>query len=332
MKILSCVPYEYYGDIGTETYEYLSFVEIPRQMAHTVHHFDYERQHAVNADAMNEFFLATVRGGGYDLVIIQTNADQFYPETLLETRKHVLLLAWNCDDDWRWDDYSSKWAEYYSRAATTYRHIYEANVKAHPNLVLSQWGCTGLDDGLNTTKDLEISFVGRRYWKRTPYLKLLAKKLPFTAFGKGVLAPRSLGDKIRIRLARLSGIPWNFADKQLKTQSQVKAVWNRSKISFTPLEGTFEGSLQIKGRVFDMGLSGTLMLCDRNEALYEFYEPGKEFIEFESPEDCVEKARYYLKHETERKKIAEAYYRRTKVEHLWTHRYERLFKEIGLKA
>jgi len=331
MKILSCVPYNYYGDTSTETYEYLSFVEVPRQMAHTVHHFDYNRQHGINPDAMNDFFLSTVKNGAYDLVIIQTNADQFYPDTLLEAQRHALILAWNCDDDWRWEEYSSKWTKYYTHVATTYRHIYEAAVADHPNLVLSQWGCTGLYDGLETMKDIEISFVGRRFWKRDPYLELLKKKLSFTAYGKGMLAPRSLGDKIRIRLARLFGIPWNYADMTLHAQSDVKAIWNRSQISLTLLEGSFEGSLQIKGRVFDMGLSGTLMLCNKNEDLYEFYTPGEEFVEFESPEDCLEKARYYLNHESERIKIAQGYYDRTRAEHMWTHRFEKLFKQIGLR-
>ena len=72
------------------------------------------------------------------------------------------------------------------------------------------------------------------------------------------------------------------------------------------------------------------MLCDRNEALHDFYEPGKEYEEFENLEDCIDKARYYLRHESDRRKIAEAYYKRTNAEHLWQHRFEKLFKEIGL--
>ena len=45
--------------------------------------------------------------------------------------------------------------------------------------------------------------------------------------------------------------------------------------------------------VFDQGLSGTLMLCNRNEALPEFYEPGKEFVEYDDISDCLEKIQYY---------------------------------------
>ena len=89
--------------------------------------------------------------------------------------------------------------------------------------------------------------------------------------------------------------------------------------------------MQIKGRVFDMGLSGTVMICNRNPDLYEFYEPGKEFVEFENMEECISKVKYLLRNEKERRAIAEAYYKRTKNEHLWSHRFAKLFLEMGLK-
>ena len=81
-----------------------------------------------------------------------------------------------------------------------------------------------------------------------------------------------------------------------------------------------------------MGLSGTVMLCTKNSALYEFYEPEKEFVEFESMEECVEKAKYLLKNDAERKAIATAYYNRTKKEHLFEYRFNALFKEMELEA
>ena len=79
-----------------------------------------------------------------------------------------------------------------------------------------------------------------------------------------------------------------------------------------------------------MGLSGTLMLCQQSPSLDRYYEPGKEFIAFHDLEDCAEKARYYIEHDAERQKIAEAYYKRTRAEHMWENRWQQLFKEIGV--
>jgi spore maturation protein CgeB len=73
-----------------------------------------------------------------------------------------------------------------------------------------------------------------------------------------------------------------------------------------------------------------MMLCELSPHLDRYYEPNKEFVPFSDLDDCAAKARYYLKHESERTKIANAYYERTKREHMWEHRYQELFREIGL--
>ncbi len=112
---------------------------------------------------------------------------------------------------------------------------------------------------------------------------------------------------------------------------EVNDIWNRSKVSYTPMSASVNPALlQIKSRAFEMGLSGTLMLCQKSPNLERYYEPGKEFVPFEGIQDCIEKARYYTKHEGERLKIAEAYYRRTRAEHMWETRWEQLFAEIGV--
>ena len=86
--------------------------------------------------------------------------------------------------------------------------------------------------------------------------------------------------------------------------------------------------MQIKGRVFELGSTGTLMLCDRNPAIDEYYDRGKEYEDFDSLDECADKIRFYLAHEEARRRIAEAYYNRTKRQHMWEHRLQRLFSEI----
>ena len=330
VRILSCCPRGYYAQCQGVSYEYLSFIPPMCQMGHHGHHWDHILLAARGRQQMNDFFLHIVRHCGYDLILIVTFRDEFQPEVLDEAKEYCPTLAWNCDDDWRWDDYSSKWIKHYTYMATTYRHVYKANKGKHRNLLLSQWACTGLNEGINVEKDIGISFVGYCYGERKQHIEHLRKALGLVAYGKNVSSPRNWKTQIKRSVAKSFRIPWNGPNLELPDQDSVKNIWNRSRISFTPLEASTAGKLQIKARVFDMGLSGTLMLCNRNEALHEFYEPGKEYVEYEDLDDCIEKARYYLKHESERREIAEAYYRRTKAEHLWRHRYEKLFMEIGL--
>lgn len=330
MRILSCCPWRYYSTTSGSSYEYESFVEVPRRMGHKVHHFEYKLAAAAGRDEMNDFFLSIVGRGAYDLVLIMTHRDEFLPEVLDEARLCSPTVAWNCDDDWKWAECSSRWVQHYTYMVTTYRHVYEANRVRYPNLLLSQWGCTGLNDGMDTRKDIDLSFVGLCYGPRGEQIKRLRKKLGLVALGRGVRDRGTWKTGVKRCIARAFRIPMEERGLELADQDAVKDIWNRSRISFTPLEGSRDGSLQIKARVFDMGLSGTLMLCTKNEALHEFYEPGIEYVEFDGMGDCIERAQYFLKHEAERLKIAEAYYRRTRGEHLWGHRFGKVFREMGL--
>ncbi|MCX7050016.1 MAG: glycosyltransferase [Candidatus Sumerlaeota bacterium] len=330
MKILSCCPLAYYQYSSALTYEYLSFVEIPRRMGHTVHHFDYPMMVHAGREAMNDFFLSVVKTGGYDLVFVMTQEDEFIPEVLDEARRHTVTAAWNCDDDRRWASYSSHWAPHYTYMVTTYRNIYEENRAQFPNLLLSQWGCTGFCDGWATPKDIDISFVGWAGGQRIEEIKRLQRELGMQAYGRNVPPPLSWLQQWKRRIAwRVLGLRWEDDAQILKDQDAVKAVWNRSRICFTPLYGT-AGTSQIKARVFDQGLSGAVMLCTKNPALYEYYEPEKEFVEYETMEECISRARHLLTHDAERLAIARRYYERTRNEHLWTHRFQALYQKMGL--
>ncbi len=332
MKILSCCPYGYYANASAKSYEYVSFVECLRAIGHDVHHFDYIQQAGINREAMNAFFLSLIKSGGYDLVFVMNHKDEFFPDVLSEAMRYSATLGWNCDDDWRWESYSSHLSKHFTFMVTTYRHIYQANKQQHTNLFLSQWGCTGCCDGEHVTKDIGLSFVGKNHGLRLQQVRFLNKHLGIRVFGKDLPVLLSTRKRVKRKLASYLGVDWQDSDSFLKDQDAVKGIWNRSKVSFTPLEDSTNSMLQIKARVFDMGLSGTVMLCQKTEALHEFYEPGKEYLEFESIEECAERAAFLLANEKERKKIAETYYRRTKKEHLWSHRMNALFNEIGLKT
>jgi len=329
MKILCCVLHEYYGLPGTVNHSYNYFVETLREMGHRVHNFDYGHQ-SFDRGAMNDFFLSIVKHGAYDMVFIALREDEFFPEVLDEAKHHTVLLAWNTDDDMHWADYSSQYCPHFTYMVTTYSHVYEANKAAHPNLLLSQWGCTGHYDGLTTRKDIDFGFVGKLYSTRAKEITRIRRHLPLVANGMGFGIPLNLRGKLtRWMIAKL-GISCSKESSILADEAAVKGIWNRTKISYTPLESWVEGCLQIKARVFDMGLSGTVMLCSKNPALYEFYEPGRDYVEFDSVDDCISKAKFLLRHEKERCWIAEAYYKRTRAEHMWSHRFEKLFAEIGL--
>jgi len=77
-------------------------------------------------------------------------------------------------------------------------------------------------------------------------------------------------------------------------------------------------------RLFEATGVGTLLLTDSKSNLHELFEPGKEVAVYRTPEECVELARYYVEHESERDAIARAGQKRTLRDHTYRLRMQEL--------
>lgn len=338
MRILVSTFYYYYGNTRGIEPQFYYLYKIPLAMGHEVDFFDYRTAVTISVEQMRRVFLAAVRGGGYDAVFIATYQDDFDRETLEEAKTLCPVFGWNSDDEWRWDSYSRERANWYTYMVTNSPDVYGNNKKEFPNLLHAQWACTGFWDGRETTKDIDFSFVGQVYGTRAEQIKWLARRAGLKAYGKGTGTYGMPNDNALKALAKqnvlktLARVAPGLVDElSIINFEQVNQLWNRSKISFTPLESSEGAVRQIKSRVFDMGLSGTLMLSQRSDNLDTYYEPDKEYVPFETLEECADKAKFYLKHESARKKIADAYATRTEAEHMWRHRIQHVLDAAGLQ-
>jgi glycosyltransferase involved in cell wall biosynthesis len=77
-------------------------------------------------------------------------------------------------------------------------------------------------------------------------------------------------------------------------------------------------------RLFETTGVGTCLLTDWKPNLPDLFEPDSEVVDYRSPEEAVEKARYLLDHPAEREAIATAGQRRTLRDHTYTQRAEEL--------
>jgi hypothetical protein len=329
VRLLSVVREHYYGNRSVTEPAFLYFTEPLRAMGHGVETFDHYAA-GIRFGALRgaEVLRKQIQDGGYDVVFYQTSGSEPIEVSLLAPlAAKQLIVAWNSDDDWQWEGCTRHLAKNFSFMITTYPDIYEANRRRYPNLLLSQWGCYPIYADFSRTKDIEFSFVGQIYGARNQACRFLSKKVGLRYFGPGArLAALGL-PHVRgiLRFPFLAGRPVTFA--------QVHEIWNRSRISYTPMgAGPNCKMLQVKSRAFDMGLSGTLMLCELSPNLERYYDPGREFVPFENLEDCAEKARFYSQNEPERARIARRYRDRTLAEHLWEHRFAQLFREIGASS
>ncbi len=343
LRILTATFYHYYGNARGIEPSFYYLYKVPQAMEHDVDFFDYRTATEIGHEQMQRLFLNLLKGGKYDATFIATYGDDFTKDTLQQAKEHTTTFGWNSDDEWRWDDYSQDYVNDYTFMVTNDPDVYSANRAKHPNLLHAQWACTGLWDGRDTKKDIGFSFVGQVYGTRNGQIRYLSRRAGLRAFGMGsgtspvglddgesVLSKATAKDRLRRYLwpvvAKL--LPPHTFNDTISFET-VNRLWNRSKISFTPLDSSRGNVKQIKSRVFDMGLSGTLMLAPEVPHLNDYYEPGKEYIPFETLEDCAEKATFYLRNESERRKIANAYLQRTVQEHMWKDRIAHVLRSAG---
>jgi len=97
-------------------------------------------------------------------------------------------------------------------------------------------------------------------------------------------------------------------------------IIRRSKISLN-FSLSPAGFFQTKGRIFEILASRSMLLEFKNPSTAKFFEPGKDYVEFENDQDLVERIKYYLSHPQERERIAtsgyEKYLGNYTAKHFW---------------
>lgn len=130
-------------------------------------------------------------------------------------------------------------------------------------------------------RDLDVSFLGSTGSYRdvrVPYLDYLKKH--------------------NVNLFHSGGI----TEHMMSLESYAE-ILRRSKISLN-FSYSVAGTSQLKARVFEILFSGALLLENANEETPAYFTPTVDYVAFDSKEDLLEKARYYLEHGEERAEIA----------------------------
>lgn len=87
----------------------------------------------------------------------------------------------------------------------------------------------------------------------------------------------------------------------------------------------------VRLRDFEAPMARTCYLTGHTEEICEFYEVGREIDTYQSREEFVEKARFYLAHPDAAERLRQAGYERARRDHTWRRRFEQLFSAAGLQ-
>ena len=81
-------------------------------------------------------------------------------------------------------------------------------------------------------------------------------------------------------------------------------------------------------RLFEATGVGSCLVTDWKDNLSEYFEPEKEVVTYRTPQECIEKVKYLLHHEEERKRIALAGQQKTHREFTFEKRIHKFAEEI----
>jgi spore maturation protein CgeB len=86
----------------------------------------------------------------------------------------------------------------------------------------------------------------------------------------------------------------------------------------------------VRLRDFEAPMCRTCYLTGHTDEIEEFYKVGVEIDTYRTPEELVEKVRYYLAHPDVAEQLREAGFQRARRDHTWECRFRELFANIGL--
>jgi len=321
-------------------------------------------------EAMNRRLLEVARAEKPELLFSVLFQEEMKKETIrtISDGGATATLNWFTDDHWRFEDFTRRWAPCFNWAVTTSAGALPKYERIGCRSVIkSQWACNHfLYRKLELPLTHDLTFIGQPHGNRRQTIAALrAAGLDVKTWGQGWEAGR-IGQEEMIRVFNQSRINLNLANaarpapsalkrarraahdwlvERLEVLPGVKEYRQRARASRIARKAARQQAEpaaapapapgkalpeQIKGRNFEVPGCGGFLLTGRAENLEDYYADGKEVVIFGNDAELIEKARYYLAHEAERAAIAEAGWRRTLREHTYAHRFEEIFRAMGL--
>jgi len=329
-KLLCVVLKDDYGDPARgESYELVYFYRTLEKLFRSCRLFDFgpylARPEALQADLLRE-------AGSFrpDVVFFTLFEDQFAFGTLDRLRESAITLNWFCDDQWRFEGFSRRYAPHFSWVVTTDPFALDKYRAAGlDNALLSQWATNetaAADAALPQEYEHDVSFIGGI----NPYRKWLVSELerrgiPVACYGFGW--PGGKVSQTRMtELFRSSRINLNLSNsKSHDLRFAFSSLGNLLHSRSSP-----KTKEQIKGRHFEIGAWGGFQLTNYVEFLEDYFDIGKEIAVFGALDDLPDKIRFYLANDELRRSIAAAGYRRVRQEHTYEQRFRAIFRRIGL--
>jgi hypothetical protein len=140
----------------------------------------------------------------------------------------------------------------------------------------------------------DVSFVGNvGSWNRVEFLDRMFKEFPNFFYGKRLF-------------------------------EEAAEIYSQSKIV---LHISIKDDIAM--RPFEVLSTGSFLLCNNLPTMHHLFKEGVHYAGFDTLDEAVEKAKYYISHDAERQRIADAGYAEFMAKHTYEHRLKTVLDIVG---
>lgn len=242
-----------------------------------------------------------------DIVFLVPFTDELIPRDLGAIRKElkVPVVAWFCDDHWRFNDFTVNFLPHLSAAVTTARAaLPKYRAAGFDRVIGSQWSANHrVFRPLDLPETCDISFVGQPHSDRRELVARL----------------RSAGLGVETR-----GFGW---PEGRATLSEMVRLCNQSRLCLNFSNASIGRENQLKGRDFEIPAMRRAMLTAESADLRDYFTDD-EVATYGSADDLVDKARGLLQDDARRQAMAEASFQRVIRDHTAEQRLAEVLTEV----
>lgn len=285
--------------------------------------FDVDVLYPDECNNLSASALELIIENSYDAVFhVAFNEALDFPEQAakMALSKDIPVIQWDCDSSWRFPSWIAPRKNRVSHFVTTHSKTIEWYQKFGMNVIRSQWGGSPYYHPHGGEKKYDVTFVGQKHGRK-PNGRFLRAELIDLIMDAGIQV--DLFGNYWDGYPNWHGYLTNFHD--------MIDVFDQSRICLNLSNPWHHGTMpQIKGRHFEIPQIGRLQVCTPADDLQSYFDYDKEIVVANTADELVEKLHYYLEHPDERETIAAAGRERMLKEHQWHHRFEYIFKEVGI--
>jgi len=261
-----------------------------------------------------------------DLIFFSLYQNQFERETLEYLKSKYTTINWFGDDQWRFDNFTSKYANSFSYCITTDKYSVPKYKKlGQDKVIYSQWAAVNTHEIPKFENyKYDVSFVGAFHPYRKWFVDTLKRRgIKIEVFGNG-WANGSLNAENMNKLFISSKINLNIGNS---ISYDSRYLFSGIK-SFINCIRSSKVSSQIKARNFEIPFFNGFQLTDYAPSIENYFDIGKEIVCYKDIDEAELLIKYYLENEEERERIKEFSHQKAIQEHGYINRLRDVLEQI----